>query len=867
MTLYLIPEKNRNYVYSSPDATKVAYINADESFKDFEPTSFKAWFRDFRYLEDVNLNNLNASQVTDTSYMFESQYQGTSPSVVIDWQNADFSNLKNANKMFGYFGYQAKDMTLNLQGWQIGEADLSNSFTRLGQFADGDIVVDLTDWDTSRVIGMSEMFTYLGGGKETQYNNPSTRSDSITIRGLSNWDVSNVKTIEKIFQGVGRNSDSQDDFELNMDASNWNLASVETMAYALSGIGQINYNHGNCTSFDTTNVDFSDWKIPADVDVSSLVYSTCANLSSMSSWDVSEMTNMDYMFNYQRFVNPPDLSNWDTSKVETMDHTFQVAKVNRSIESWDVSNAKIMSYTFNQTDMLQENVDTVMLDLSSWDVSNVEDMTGMFYYYRANSQNTFLNIDWKDKTSKVKNMSSMFDSTCRGALNCIIIGIEDLNVSGVETMRSMFRGTGGLSLDLSKWDVSHVSNMEGMFEEAGASAPSINLNLSGWDLASVTNAQRMFSYLSCSSTSGCYVGDMKSRVNLNLQNWKNINFSLHDFFKYAGGNASTTKIDVTGWDTSNVTEMGGMFNGAGAQSTAWPIIGVEDFDTSNVEDMASMFSWTGHAAPTPPSYSAKTLDLSRWNVNNVTAVAEMFNGVGGLNKIDLSNWFNGQTVNDLAIGGMFYGSSVETINLTGWGTLTNPKASGEIVTKSGIFQNASNLRNIYVTNGWSIPRVSTPYNNPDLNDNTFKDATSLPGYDATKVSYEYARIDTGDGGYFTDSCEYYGTCTQNSGNSINPAPISGNSVNPSYSPSYSPSIVEPTEPTSEPTTSTPKTTPSTNNPQSGNTEPLGVTRREQVDRTDYALIIVVSTSIALVIIGALAIFFIEKRDKDDEDEL
>lgn len=44
-------------------------------------------------------------------------------------------------------------------------------------------------------------------------------------------------------------------------------------------------------------------------------------------------------------------------------------------------------------------------------------------------------------------------------------------------------------------------------------------------------------------------------------------------FESAGSNNSTLNLDLSGWDTSNVTRMGSMFSGAGSNADSWNSIG------------------------------------------------------------------------------------------------------------------------------------------------------------------------------------------------------------------------------------------------------------------------------------------------------
>ena len=72
-----------------------------------------------------------------------------------------------------------------------------------------------------------------------------------------------------------------------------------------------------------------------------------------------------------------------------------------------------------------------------------------------------------------------------------------------------------------------------------------------------------------------------------------------------------TSIDTTGWDTSNITDMDGMFEYCKALTT----LDVSKFDTSNVTNMTSMF-WHCNALT--------TLDVSNWDTSNVTNMSCMF---------------------------------------------------------------------------------------------------------------------------------------------------------------------------------------------------------------------------------------------------
>ena len=92
----------------------------------------------------------------------------------------------------------------------------------------------------------------------------------------------------------------------------------------------------------------------------------------ISRWDVSNVTNMEYMFyNCEEFNC--DISKWDVSNVKDMSDMFcQCKEFNCNINLWNVSNVKIMAFMFKFCESFN-------CDISNWNVSNVKNMQGMFY--------------------------------------------------------------------------------------------------------------------------------------------------------------------------------------------------------------------------------------------------------------------------------------------------------------------------------------------------------------------------------------------------------------------------------------------------------------------------------------------------------
>ena len=90
-------------------------------------------------------------------------------------------------------------------------------------------------------------------------------------------------------------------------------------------------------------------------------------------------------------------------------------------------------------------------------------------------------------TSEIIDMASLFDS---GNYNKILdnIDISKWDVSKVKHMSGMFAGYENFNCDLSNWNVSNVTNMAFMFYNCR----NFNCNLSNWDVSNVINMKYMF---------------------------------------------------------------------------------------------------------------------------------------------------------------------------------------------------------------------------------------------------------------------------------------------------------------------------------------------------------------------------------------
>ena len=245
---------------------------------------------------------------------------------------------------------------------------------------------------------------------------------------------------------------------------------------------------------------------------------------------------------YGRFI-VGDISNIVTSRVTNMSYLFKGALIDQFIMGWDVSNVTDMSYMFNESSVGGPGDPTFFY----WDVSNVKNFESMFQdaitlsWSATTEDNKLLLYNWD--TSSATNMMNMFKiSTDNDQLIedyffgfSELSGIEDWDVSNVTNMMGIFEGRENFNQNVSSWDVSSVTNMHGMFFNT-----LFNQDLSNWDVSNVTNMNYMFQSYPPSRPYHPF--------NQDISNWdvSNVN-QLRSMFAHSVFNQNLSQ-----WDTTNV---------------------------------------------------------------------------------------------------------------------------------------------------------------------------------------------------------------------------------------------------------------------------------------------------------------------------
>ena len=141
------------------------------------------------------------------------------------------------------------------------------------------------------------------------------------------------------------------------------------------------------------------------------------------------------------------------------------------------------------------------------------------------------------------------------------------------------------------------------------------------------------------------------------------------------------KLSMPNVDTSNVKNMSGMFRGC----VELKEIDVSCFDTRNVTDMSYMFSRTG----------LKTLDVSSFDTSNVISMKCMFSESASFRTLNLRNF---DTLNVKDMSGMFYCCyDLETVELSSFNT-------ENVENMRGMFYICNNLKTLDLS-GFNTSKV------------------------------------------------------------------------------------------------------------------------------------------------------------------
>ena len=262
---------------------------------------------------------------------------------------------------------------------------------------------DLSNWDVSNVVDMSEMFSYCS------FN-----------QNINSWDVSNVTNMSSMFNS---------NIEFDMPLNNWDVSMVTDMSLMFASALKFNQN-------------LNSWDVSQVTDMTRMFQFAYYFNKALYNWDVSNVVNIKSMFDGAENFNG-NISSWNLASATELDEMFSNSGFNRNINSWDVSNVTSMYHMFI-------GASNFNMPLSNWDVSNVTDMTRMFGFSGFNQDIG----NWD-----VSNVTSMYEMFEQSAFDQ---DISDWNVQSVNSFFGFLNNSGfsteNYDLLLSEWSELIVQN-------------------------------------------------------------------------------------------------------------------------------------------------------------------------------------------------------------------------------------------------------------------------------------------------------------------------------------------------------------------------------------------------------------------------
>ena len=417
----------------------------------------------------------DVSKSTNFAYMFYNADAFNKP--IGNWQLNTGSNV-SLNSTF--YSANAFNQDISSSVVTVG----SNTYTAWdtqkvisfeGLFYNSPFIKDISNWNTVSGSSMKQMF------RDTSFNQPiNTNPVTVGSETYNAWDTKNVTNFQEMFY---RNT------AFNQSVLNWNTTSATILQRMFAGA-------------NGTNNTFNQPIKTNQVTVGGETY---------NAWDVSNVTNFNYLFEYNNSFNQP-IGNWQFntgSNVQSI-YMFRSSPFNQDISSsvvtvgsntytaWDTQKVTSFAYMFLAATAFNKPI-------GNWNISNSTNLYQMFYGatsfnqdISASSQtigsNTYIAWD----TEKINNFSETFYNA-----NAFNKPIRNWNTVSGSTFYRIFYGadnfnqnltTQSISINGKNWDSWDVSNTTTSSAHYGANLKSMfgggtsydGTGLSSWNIESAS---------------------------------------------------------------------------------------------------------------------------------------------------------------------------------------------------------------------------------------------------------------------------------------------------------------------------------------------------------------------------------------------
>jgi surface protein len=491
---------SKNVLYNTPSLNKLSFKNwilGSKSPYIFNNDNTNGWYGKESPVETVDVTGWDLSNTTNLNDLF---INGSSVKEFIGTETWDMKNVTTITDLFcfcssvehlnldgwdmtslsnpGYsaFAGMVNLKTLSMKGWKLGD---NNPYLGQYMYLDTRILdlqwIDVTDWDLGDKTSLAGIFGQVNASE---------------IRGLETWDTSKITNMSSLFRSLKKVK--------KLDLSGWDTSNVTNFNYLFeysTGLEELNLTgwdfskaQNNSYWFDSVHtylkkLILKDVKINTKtsdiakfydkleyIDVTNLDISTLTSLADffsvdrelkeivgLNTWDTSNITNFNSMFNGLYKLEELDISGWDLSNVTTINLFYNMG-LNTSFVTPLKITAKKVKFPANGYQMFAFLTRIGEIDLENADFTNVTNMECFFYYLNVLTKLNLKGID----TSNVTNMKELFRN------NPLLeeIDVSSLNTSKVTNMQYMFAELKKIKKikGLDKLDTSKVENFNYMFQ-------------------------------------------------------------------------------------------------------------------------------------------------------------------------------------------------------------------------------------------------------------------------------------------------------------------------------------------------------------------------------------------------------------------
>ena len=593
--------------------------------------------------------------------------QSTNPSTTPDKAPTQEGNY-NVNDWEGSIDSETHEYTLNKYNGSDKKIYIPNTydFLKAGKISDNDKVY----------IDEGLIKTIVNNGAVTITVDSTGDPDKNKVYAKGSWDLAlaRSKKLEKV------------------DLSHLDTSEITSAGWML----------GDDTALTEANV--ANWSFNNNANLTGLFGGSIGDSKlkrvNMSNMDLRKVENLSSMFENATGLNTIDFQNTKFADNATTSYMFpsldklkiqlkgakNVPKAifdafisavkNSKAETLDLSNISLSS-KIKDSNLLSGLSNVKQINVTNFDISHVTDMTNMF--------------------SRDTNLTE-------------IKGLSTWNVGNVTSMNSMFDGDTALTnLDLSKWKPLKVTNMAAMFKGCSG-LKSITLNW-GQNTNNVQNFSEMFANDNnlqtidgigeWSVSNATDISHMFACINLDSNPSTNYKYNFAQP-QYCG---SLTSLDLSNWDTSNVTNMEAVFWG---QKSLTTVGNFSQWNTGNVTNMRDLFAGCENL-----KFNNTALDnLAKWNTSNVTNMRALFANMEKQKDLScVQNW-DTHKVQDMSY--MFF-QDADLKNVGNLATRGNVWNTSQVGTLSGNLQNygmsnmfagCTSLDKIDGINNWDVSHVT-----------------------------------------------------------------------------------------------------------------------------------------------------------------